>query len=132
MASTVHWLQHLISSIDQDTAPYRFEKDRLKFNDEVEAFRPLTIKAAEEATKISGTSSLSLWKLKQGRDCWNGSILDGTTFNQNAVPAEQYAGMFSAVRCLRGSGSSAYVRPLQGGSFRTRANPRGGLLCTFD
>lgn len=68
MASTVHWLQHLISSIDQDKEPYRFEKDRLEFNDEVEAFRPLTMKAAEEATKIPGTSSLSLWKLKQDRD----------------------------------------------------------------
>jgi hypothetical protein len=68
MASTVHWIQHLVSSIDQDTAPYRFEKDRLEFKDEVEAFRPLTIKAAEEGTKIPGTSSLSLWKLKQDRD----------------------------------------------------------------
>ena len=68
MASTVHWLQSLVSSVDQDTAPYRFEKDRLEFRDEVEAFRPLTIKAAEEATKIPGTSSLSLWKLKQDRD----------------------------------------------------------------
>jgi hypothetical protein len=68
MASTVHWLQHLISSIDQDTGPYRFENDRLEFSDEIEAFRPLTIKAAEEATKIPGTSSLSLWKLKQDRD----------------------------------------------------------------
>ena len=68
MASTVHWLQHLISSIDQDTVPYRFEKDRLEFSDEVEAFRPLTIKAAGEATKIPGTSSLSLWKLRQDRD----------------------------------------------------------------
>lgn len=68
MASTVYWLEHLLSSIDQDTEPYRFEKDRLEFNDEVEAFRPLTIKAAEEATKIPGTSSLSLWKLKQDRD----------------------------------------------------------------
>ncbi len=68
MASTVHWLQSLISSIDQDKEPYRFEKDRLEFSDEVEAFRPLTVKAAEEATKIPGTSSLSLWKLKQDRD----------------------------------------------------------------
>lgn len=68
MASTVHWLQHLVSSIDQDTEPYRFEKDGLEFSDEVEAFRPLSIKAAEEATKIPGTSSLSLWKLKQDRD----------------------------------------------------------------
>jgi hypothetical protein len=68
MASTVHWLQHLITSIDQDTEPYRFEKDRLEFKDEVEAFRPLTIKAAEEATKIPGTSFLSLWKQKQDRD----------------------------------------------------------------
>jgi hypothetical protein len=68
MASTVHWLQHLISSIDQDTEPYRFEKDRLEFKDEVEAFRPLTIKSADQSTKIPGTSSLSLWKQKQDRD----------------------------------------------------------------
>ncbi len=68
MASTVHWLRHLISSINQDKEPYRFEKDQLEFNDEVEAFRPLTMKAAEEATKIPDTSSLSLWKLKQDRD----------------------------------------------------------------
>jgi hypothetical protein len=68
MASTVHWLQHLISSIDQDTEPYRFEKDRLEFNDEVEAFRPLVIKSADEPSKIPGTSSLSLWKQKQDRD----------------------------------------------------------------
>jgi hypothetical protein len=68
MASTVHWLQHLISSIDQDTEPYRFEKDRLEFSDEVQAFRPLVIKSADESTKIPGTSSLSLWKQKQDRD----------------------------------------------------------------
>jgi hypothetical protein len=68
MASTVHWLQHLVSSIDQDTEPYRFEKNGLEFSDEIEAFRPLTIKAAEEATTIPGTSSLSLWKLKRDRD----------------------------------------------------------------
>ena len=68
MASTVHWLQHLISSIDQDKEPYRFEKDRLEFNDEVEAFRPLVIKSADESSKIPGTSSLSLWRQKQDRD----------------------------------------------------------------
>lgn len=68
MASTVQWLQHLVSSIDQDTEPYRFEKNGLEFSDEVEAFRPLSIKAAEEATTIPGTSPLSLWKLKQDRD----------------------------------------------------------------
>ena len=68
MASTVSWLAHLIGLIDQDTVPYRFEKDRLKFTDEVEAFRPLVIKSAEEASKIPGTSALSLWKQKQDRD----------------------------------------------------------------
>jgi hypothetical protein len=68
MASTVHWLQHLISSIDQDTAPYRFEKDQLEFSDEVNAFRPLVIKSADESSKIPGTSALSLWKQKQDRD----------------------------------------------------------------
>lgn len=68
MASTVHWLQHLISSIDQDTEHYRFENDRLEFSDEVDAFRPLVIKSADESTKIPGTSSLSLWRQKQDRD----------------------------------------------------------------
>lgn len=68
MASTVHWLERLVSSIDQDTAPYRFEKDRLEFSDEVNAFRPLVIKSADESTKIPGTSSISLWKQKQDRD----------------------------------------------------------------
>jgi hypothetical protein len=68
MASTVHWLKYPISPIGQDTKLYRFEKDRLEFSDEVEAFHSLTMKAAEEATKIPGTSALSLWKLKQDRD----------------------------------------------------------------
>ena len=68
MASTVSWLAHLIRLIDQDTVPYRFEKDRLEFGDEVDAFRPLVIKSAEEASKIPGTSALSLWKQKQDRD----------------------------------------------------------------
>jgi hypothetical protein len=73
MAATVHWLQRLTSSIDRDTAPYRFEADRLEFNDEVEAFRPLTIKAAEEAITIPDTSSPSLWRLKQDRE-WLGRL----------------------------------------------------------
>lgn len=37
-------------------------------SDEAEAFHPLTIKPAEEATNIPDTSSLSLWKLKQVGD----------------------------------------------------------------
>jgi len=68
MASTVHWLEHLIKLIDQDTARYQFKKDGLEFSDEVEAFRSLVIKSAEESTKIPGTSALSLWKQKQDRD----------------------------------------------------------------
>ncbi|HKN87498.1 MAG TPA: M28 family peptidase [Nitrospiraceae bacterium] len=68
MAATVPWLAHLIGLIDQDTVPYRFEKDRLEFSDEIHAFRPLVIKSAEEPSKIPGTSALSLWKQKQDRD----------------------------------------------------------------
>lgn len=68
MASTVEWLQHLTKSIDQDTIPYQFKKDGLEFKDEIEAFHPLVIKSSDEATKIPGTSSLSLWKQRQDRD----------------------------------------------------------------
>jgi hypothetical protein len=75
MASTVHWLQHLISSIDQDKEPYRFEKDRLEFSDEAEAFRPLVSKSADESSKIPGTSSLSLWKQNKTAAGWNDLIL---------------------------------------------------------
>jgi hypothetical protein len=65
MASTVRWLQTFVTLIDEDTAPYRFEKNRIEFQDEVETFRPLVARAADDATKIPGTSALSLWKMQQ-------------------------------------------------------------------
>jgi hypothetical protein len=68
MASTVRWLQTLVTLIDEDTTPYRFEKHRIEFRDEVETFRPLVALAADEPTMIPGTSALSLWKMRQDRD----------------------------------------------------------------
>lgn len=66
-------------------------------SDEAEAFHPLTIKPAEKATEIPDTSPLSLWELKQSRRLAGMTQSnkrharrrekDGTTFNQNAVPA---------------------------------------------
>ena len=68
MASTVRWLQALVTLMDDDTAAYRFEKNRIEFQDEVETFRPLVARAADEATQIPGTSALSLWKMRQDLD----------------------------------------------------------------
>ncbi len=64
MAATVAWLQSLVTLLDQDKAPYRFEPDRLEFADEVASFRPLVALAAKRETKIPGTSPLSLWRLQ--------------------------------------------------------------------
>jgi hypothetical protein len=68
MAATVRWLHALVTLIDEETTPYRFEKDRIEFHDEVETFRPLVARAADEATMIPGTSMLSLWKMRQDLD----------------------------------------------------------------
>jgi len=68
MASTVRWLHALATLIDEDTTPYRFDKNRIEFQDEVETFRPLVARAADEATMIPGTSALSLWKMRQDLD----------------------------------------------------------------
>jgi hypothetical protein len=65
MASTVGWLQSLATLTDEDRAPYRFDKNRIEFHDEVETFRPLVAHAADDAMKIPGTSGLSLWKMQQ-------------------------------------------------------------------
>lgn len=68
MAATVAWLRVLLSLIDQDRAPYRFEPDRVEFADEVATFRPLVAFAADGATKIPNTSPISLWKLKRDHE----------------------------------------------------------------
>ncbi len=68
MAATVEWLRVLLSLIDQDQAPYRFEPDRVEFADEVATFRPLVAFAAEKKTRIPNTSAISLWKLKRDRE----------------------------------------------------------------
>ncbi|MDA2910529.1 M28 family peptidase [Nitrospiraceae bacterium AH_259_D15_M11_P09] len=65
MAATVRWLSQAILHMDQDSEPYSFQADRLEFADEVASFRPIVSQAADEKTKIPGTSFLSLWKLKQ-------------------------------------------------------------------
>ncbi len=65
MAATVRWLQAFLHMIDQDQEPYGFDADRLIFADEVASLRPLISLAADEQSKIPGTSALSLWKLKR-------------------------------------------------------------------
>ncbi len=65
MAATVGWLQAFLHLIDQDREPYGFDADRLVFADEVASLRPLISLAADERSKIPGTSALSLWKLKR-------------------------------------------------------------------
>jgi Zn-dependent M28 family amino/carboxypeptidase len=65
MAATVGWLQALLHLIDQDREPYGFDADRLVFADDVASLRPLVSLAADERSKIPGTSALSLWKLKR-------------------------------------------------------------------
>lgn len=65
MAATVGWLKAFLHLIDQDREPYEFDADRLVFADEVASLRPLISLAANEQSKIPGTSALSLWKLKR-------------------------------------------------------------------
>lgn len=72
MAATVEWLQHLLRAVDEDREPYRFEADRAEFADEVASLRPLVALAAQQETKIPGTSFLSLWKLRRDRQWLEG------------------------------------------------------------
>jgi hypothetical protein len=69
MAATVKWLANLAERMDQDTATYEFQANRIEFADEVTTLRPLVAQAAKRETGIPGTSSLSLWKLEQD-DKW--------------------------------------------------------------
>ena len=69
MAATVKWLANLAERIDQDTAPYEFQANRIEFAGEVTTLRPLVAQAAKWETGISGTSSLSHWKLEKD-DKW--------------------------------------------------------------
>ncbi len=59
MAATVGWLKHLVRGIDEDTTPYRFEKDRMELADDIATLRPLAGLAAREESEIPGTSFLS-------------------------------------------------------------------------
>lgn len=72
MALTVGWLQALIRGTDRDAERYRFEAQRLEFEDEVATFRPLVAQAADWNTRIPGTSLISLLKLKQDSEWLNG------------------------------------------------------------
>jgi hypothetical protein len=65
MADTVLWLQQRLVAMDQDREPYSFEADRLEFADEAATLRSLISLAADEKSRIPGTSGLSLRKLKQ-------------------------------------------------------------------
>ena len=69
MAATVRWLANLGERMDQDTAPYEFQANRIEFADEVATLRALVAQAAKRDTGIPGTSSLSLWRLEQD-DKW--------------------------------------------------------------
>jgi len=64
MAATVQWLIALLRLLDQDTAPYRFEADRLELTDEIAVFRPLVAYAAQWKSRIPGTSPVSLARMK--------------------------------------------------------------------
>jgi hypothetical protein len=64
MAATVEWLVELLQRLDQDTAAYRFQPDRLDVSDEVAALRPLVGYASQWETRIPGTSPFSLARMK--------------------------------------------------------------------
>jgi len=64
MAATVSWLQRLLRLIDQDSAPYRVEKNRMELADDIATLRPLVTQAAKEESEIPGTSFLSRSKMQ--------------------------------------------------------------------
>jgi len=64
MAWTVGWFQSLVTQMDQDTEPYPFEATRVELADEAASLRPFVSLAAEWATRIPGTSPLSLARMK--------------------------------------------------------------------
>lgn len=72
MAWTVTWLQNLIRLIDRDTERYRFEANRIEFEEDVATFRPLVAQAADWDTRIPGTSLISFLKLKEDAEWLNG------------------------------------------------------------
>lgn len=59
MAATVPWLERLLSAVDQDQAPYRFDANRLELADDAATLYPLAAQAAERDRDIPGTSWLS-------------------------------------------------------------------------
>jgi hypothetical protein len=64
MAWTVGWFQSLVTQMDQDTEPYPFEATRVELADEAASLRPFVSLAAAWATRIPGTSPLSLARMK--------------------------------------------------------------------
>jgi hypothetical protein len=64
MAWTVGWFQSLVTQMDQDTEPYPFEATRVEVADEAASLRPIVSLAAAWATRIPGTSPLSLARMK--------------------------------------------------------------------
>jgi len=64
MAWTVGWFQSLVAQMDQDTEPYPFEATRVELADEAASLRPFVSLAAAWATRIPGTSPLSLARMK--------------------------------------------------------------------
>lgn len=72
MALTVTWLQSLIRLVDRDTERYRFEANRIEFEEDVATFRPLVAQAADWDTRIPGTSRISFLKLKEDSEWLQG------------------------------------------------------------
>ncbi|MGH7472904.1 MAG: M28 family metallopeptidase [Candidatus Methylomirabilales bacterium] len=64
MAGTVGWFQSLLTQMDQDTEPYPFDATRVELADEAASLRPFVSLAAEWATRVPGTSPLSLVRMK--------------------------------------------------------------------
>ena len=64
MAWTVGWFQSLVTQMDLDTEPYPFEPTRVELADEAASLRPFVSLAAAWATRIPGTSPLSLARMK--------------------------------------------------------------------
>jgi len=64
MAWAVGWFQSLVTRMDQDTELYPFEATRVELADEAASLRPFVSLAAEWATRIPGTSPLSLARMK--------------------------------------------------------------------
>lgn len=96
MAGTVGWLQQLAQGIDQDTGPYRFEKNRMELADDIATLLPLAGLAAREESEIPGTSFLSRRSM-QSDEAWLRSLDAGKA---TADDIEQLRRLSLRMQCL--------------------------------